>query len=130
MVARQDHLEANRVTIARMAIDFQEIGARLRGARESRGWSQAQVARKVGVTAQAVSLVEQGKVKAPETIEAVAVAVGCPFVFYVGVPDDQVSRLLTRLARELPQLQPGVVATLDALVTVWERENAARSRTG
>lgn len=110
-----------------MSIDFGEIGSRLRAARLARGLTQAQVARKVKVTYQAVSLVEKGKIRAIDTIEDCAAALGCPMVVHVGQIDDEASLLLVRIARTLPTVDPAVLKMLDAWVRLWEEDQARTS---
>lgn len=111
-----------------MAIDFVEIGSRLRLAREHRGWTQAQLAKKLSVTPQYVSLIEKGRVKATAaTLDAMADLLGLPFLLHVGRHGDDRASIVVRLDRVLDHLEPSVVDTLTAWVDLWERKHLTDS---
>lgn len=113
-----------------MAIDLESIGRRLRDDRERKKLTQAQVGRKIGITPQAVSLVERRKSGAIDTLESYAKSVGCPFVFSVGGDDDAPTALLARLARTLPSIDASALDTLDALVARWEGRQQPQTGSG
>lgn len=115
--------------MATMAIDYVEIGRRLREAREEKGWSQGQVGKRLRKTAAAVSLIEKGRSHGIDTIDQYAAIMGCPLTVYISRPGDRVAALLARLGETLPHSGPATVATLEALVDLWEREDGA-TRTG
>jgi HTH-type transcriptional regulator/antitoxin HipB len=61
-----------------------QIGSRVKAGREGRGWSQADLAAKAGVTQQLVSLIEAGHSTGSErTRAALAEALGVPVAVLV-----------------------------------------------
>lgn len=53
-------------------VGMPDIGDRVREKREAKRWSQAYLAKRVGVTAQAIQAIEAGRVKKPQNLTAIA----------------------------------------------------------
>lgn len=112
-----------------MSIDLAVIGQALRDARQRRGLTQRDVARRLGVTPQQVSLVEQGRVKAPiDRLHAHGRIVGVDLRVVLVAPGDPRADLMSRLEATIPELDEGSLETLRAWLDVWERRRAAASR--
>ncbi len=84
----------------------QEIGNRLRAARESRGWQQAEVAERIGVPVETYGSWERGyRLMTTDKLPVVASVFGRPIWYFFGAPDpsrlsDQ-ERILLDLYRSL-----------------------------
>ena len=52
------------------------LGKRLREARLAHGWTQAELARRVGITPQAIQVIERGKVEKPQNLTKLADELG------------------------------------------------------
>ncbi len=52
------------------------LATRLKTVREAKGWSQSELARRAGVTAQSIQIIEAGKVRRPSNIVQIAKALG------------------------------------------------------
>lgn len=113
-----------------MPIDYEAIGAQLREGRLQKKWTQRQVARKLSMTHQNVSLIEKGIVRTDiENIERYADLVGCRLTILLSRPGDERARLAGRLADILPLLGTDVFDTLSAWADLWERKYGAARRT-
>lgn len=90
-------------------IDWTAIGALILRARESKGWSQADLGRRAGLTGSVVGYIERAERESyqPETIERIAAALGLSFVFEVreAVTSEDASAAAAR--RELEELGAG-----------------------
>lgn len=107
-----------------------EVGARIREARQARGWSQQQLADAVNTTQSAVSLYENGQRGcAVETLVDIARAVNRPVTWFLGweivafAPDTPAASLLAELDAH-PEL---VGDLLDYWKYLKGRRSAARS---
>lgn len=49
-----------------------DLAKRLRTSRENKGWSQGELARRIGVTPQTIQAIESGKTKKPQNLTAIA----------------------------------------------------------
>jgi transcriptional regulator with XRE-family HTH domain len=104
-------------------VDYLAIGEALRAAREQRGLSQAAVARKVDVTYQRISQIEQGQGRAPlDVLDKIATAVGLDLRLHLADPRDRIGALLARIGKVVPGMAPEALDMLDGMIQIWERQ--------
>jgi transcriptional regulator with XRE-family HTH domain len=79
--------------LLRVALGQEEIGQRIRQAREESGFTQAELADKIDVaTAQSISRYERGETEvSAKRLRRIAEATGKPLSFFVLEPGDEVS---------------------------------------
>ncbi len=112
-----------------MTIDYRVIGSQLQAGRVKRDLTQADVAKKVGVTAAAISAIERGTSRPNlERIERIAEVVGLEMRFELVDPRDPDSRLSSRFEAILPRLTEEARSTLIVLLSMWETKLAERAR--
>lgn len=80
------------------------IPKRIAAAREERGWSQAQLARAVGVSQPTISDLEAGITQEPKhsTIQKIASATGKTLAFFTGSKDDNVTTAIVNRSARVP----------------------------
>ena len=71
-----------------MVGEQEEIGARIRQARESKGWSQQQLAGKVGMSQEAISKIETGQTRQPRQLRRIAKILEVSAVYLIGEEAD------------------------------------------
>src|SRR3990167_208691 len=116
-----------------MPIDYAEMGARLRAAREAKRpkLTQKAAAKKLGMTPQNVSLIEQGSVSTSmKNIEQYAALVGCRLAIVLARAGDKRALTAARLVELLPVLDESVFETLEGSVALWEAKHGAGRREG
>jgi transcriptional regulator with XRE-family HTH domain len=76
------------------------LGARIREKRQHLGWTQAELARRVGVTAQAIQVIERGKVAKPQNLTRIARELGVnPEYLFDGTTDENALVPVVGIAR-------------------------------
>jgi transcriptional regulator with XRE-family HTH domain len=112
-------------------MDYAEIGAWLKEQRKSRRLTQAQVGQRLGITNQAVSLIESGKSQAPlPRLQEFARVVGGQLEVLVASRSDRRSILAVQFVEALPTLDPAIVDALEAWVDLWQRQRDAAADDG
>lgn len=130
---RQAPLNAPRGTPLPVTVNYAEIGATLRAAREAKGMTQKDVARRLlhaGVkrTPAALSLLEKGETQTPiAVVDAYAEIVGCRLIVLLSRPGDHRAELLARLADHIPGLDETTIETLGALADLWDSKRGGAS---
>jgi transcriptional regulator with XRE-family HTH domain len=89
MMKEQWSMEDGRATAQQATQAPPGLGLRVRRARMWRGWRQADLARAIGVSANALSQIERGTVQNPSSglVRAIAVTLGVPTDFLLGLSE-------------------------------------------
>lgn len=89
------------------------LGDWIRSERERRGWSQSALARRAGITSQAINMLERGKSRSPNgtTVEGLAAAFGMTVADLYSAAYGDVPSTLTQLRSE--GVPPAVLAELE-----------------
>ncbi len=105
---------------------YEQLGLAFRTARKRRGLLQSDVAEAIGGrTASSLSHIEAGRANPTlKTLLHLGEALGIDMALIVVPEGDQVNGLSLRIARIIHRIGPGELATLDALVSLWERQIA------
>lgn len=102
-------------------VDYHDIGARLRIARESRELSQADVAKRLGITYQRVSQIEKGQGRIPlDVLEKAAAAVGLQLRLRLADPGERVEAMVGKFEKLAPRLPSDTIDMLEAMLRIWE----------
>jgi len=113
-----------------MPLDYIRMGAELRAAREAKGLTQPEIARKLGMTASNLSRIEKGAVTPIENIERYAAIVGCRVAVVFATPGNRLGLLAARLAYLVQGMDPvtdaSLIDTLSAWADSWEAKQKAR----
>ena len=101
-------------------MDYQQIGAILRTAREKKGLVQGDIAQHLGVTKQAISLIEKGDTKASiDRLEAYAQLVDVTLVVEAIPADDRRRQLAHQILQRAEKLPDTVFDALHAWSELW-----------
>lgn len=105
-----------------------KIGQNLKGARLARKWTQKDLADRSGISLSMVSAVERGQRNVTiDTLQALAAALGLELQVVMAATFSETSpadvRLIERIRRLLPSLDPALKMTLTLLVDGWEESS-------
>ena len=99
---------------------YNEIGKILREAREAKGLTQGDIATKLGITKQGVSLIEHGRSKPPlDRLEAFASLVGVSLVVEAIPPTDERKVLAASILAHIDEFPETVIDALSAWSEKW-----------
>ena len=103
------------------------IGQQVRELRRRRGFSQAQLAKRAGMSGANVSFIENGVTSASiETLEKLAAALNSELVVYLAAEDRQADALSERIRALLPKLPPPLLMSIQAAVAIYEEATGGR----
>lgn len=104
------------------AIDFKAIGNRIRSVRESRGYTQSDLAHEVGLTQPAIGKIESGKSKVElENLYNLANALGCSVAYLLGVGTDKLTANEDDLLETYRSAPDGTKAMILVALQAWVR---------
>ncbi len=97
-------------------IPMMRVGQKIKALRKDRGWSQGELAEKVGIKAQNISRYEKGHVSPREATLAI-------FADAFGVPLSEFTESLT--PPEIPNLDPEIAEYIRAIPTLSQKDQDA-----